>query len=386
MLSSNNPIKITVYKELESFLTLREEWNELLDNSFTNTIFLRFEWLEAWLESMGGDRNLFVVTIREENQLVLAAPFCFTKRAFGACTIAFLGDGYADLSDILVRRGYEYALTSLWTWLTRVSNFWDCLDLKFVPEDMLLLRDKNLFTQTKSIDISFKLKMSSPFLKIENQWRDHLSRQYRQQIGRKRRRLEDSYGKLLVEIATTPNDVQLALDIFYSMHQQRWIGMKKDISNYAITSVRDQHQKLFMNLASSEYTFVMILKTQEKPVAVVINMIYEGRMYYCQPTFDPEFSKFSPSQLLIAELLDYCVVHNISVFDFLRGDEGYKFEWTADKIQLYNLYINKSNIKAKLAKLWYLNWRDNLRNASLLGGGIRKLRWYLRSSKSKIKG
>ena len=67
---------------------LKDEWNDLLKRSVTDTPFLRYEYLDLWWQTRGGgewnDAALYLVTARENGKLVGAAPLFFTPDHQGA--------------------------------------------------------------------------------------------------------------------------------------------------------------------------------------------------------------------------------------------------------------------------------------------------------------
>ena len=79
----NSNLKITTINTTEDFLNLREEWNSLLAQSENNNIFLKWEWLYNWWKAYDCDINqLFIITVRNNNQLLGIAPFYDKKESF----------------------------------------------------------------------------------------------------------------------------------------------------------------------------------------------------------------------------------------------------------------------------------------------------------------
>ena len=51
--------------------------------------------------------------------------------------------------------------------------------------------------------------------------------------------------------------------------------------------------------------------------------------------FDPRLARFSPGLLLKAYLIKKAIEEKYQIFDFLRGDERYKFNLGAEKRDLF---------------------------------------------------
>ena len=57
-------------------LALEAEWNTLLTRSRADTVFLRWEWVHAWMDVAGNQLEPLVITVRNtEGQLIGIAPF-----------------------------------------------------------------------------------------------------------------------------------------------------------------------------------------------------------------------------------------------------------------------------------------------------------------------
>ena len=71
--------------------------------------------------------------------------------------------------------------------------------------------------------------------------------------------------------------------------------------------------------------------------------VHNNRFYWYVPAYSKDFSRFSPGLLHIARLIEECYRLGVTTFDFLRGDERYKYEWTSDQVRLCSLEIPGSS-------------------------------------------
>ena len=128
---------ITSYQELEGYAS---EWNELLAQSQANSIYLTWEWLSSWLETVHPDANLLTVAIRNnDGDLVAVAPFyCTTIRFLGFVSykcLRAIGDclSGSEYPDIIVRDDCKgEALALIMKTLLDCSRSWDCIYLSRV--------------------------------------------------------------------------------------------------------------------------------------------------------------------------------------------------------------------------------------------------------------
>ena len=73
-------------------------------------------------------------------------------------------------------------------------------------------------------------------------------------------------------------------------------------------------------------------------------------MYY-QAGFNPEFSQYALGNQLILHAINDAIDLKCTEFDFMRGDEAYKYKWTSAERYLYTLEFGCSRRgKLQIAK------------------------------------
>jgi hypothetical protein len=55
-------MKVLLHQEWDDVQKLSRNWNSLLVNSSSDTIFLTWEWIESWWKNYGSNRPLFVLS------------------------------------------------------------------------------------------------------------------------------------------------------------------------------------------------------------------------------------------------------------------------------------------------------------------------------------
>src|SRR5260221_11509290 len=67
-------MKLETVQSVEKFMSLRDEWNELVGRSATGFITQTWEWLFTWWEVFGEGRALHIVLARDGERLVGIPP------------------------------------------------------------------------------------------------------------------------------------------------------------------------------------------------------------------------------------------------------------------------------------------------------------------------
>ncbi len=71
----------------------------------------------------------------------------------------------------------------------------------------------------------------------------------------------------------------------------------------------------------------------ERDVAADYAFAYEGRWWSYLSGYDRAFSRYSVGTQLLAHTIRAAIEEGLAEFDFLRGEEEYKFDW-ADRVRL----------------------------------------------------
>jgi CelD/BcsL family acetyltransferase involved in cellulose biosynthesis len=66
--------------------------------------------------------------------------------------------------------------------------------------------------------------------------------------------------------------------------------------------------------------------------AVVLAFLYANQVFSYLSAFDPEFESLSLARNLLYQSIRQCFERNYRSWDFLRGEEPYKFSWGAERI------------------------------------------------------
>ena len=90
-------------------------------------------------------------------------------------------------------------------------------------------------------------------------------------------------------------------------------------------------------------------KANNARIAALYNFIYNDTCFYYQSGFDPVWAKFSPGTVLFSLSIQDAIENGMLEYDFLQGDEPYKFNWTNTKRQCVSILVfNKT-----LMGLWF---------------------------------
>ena len=74
MPAGTSSLTVETVTDALGFAALQQEWDRLLQSSDSDGLFLTWEWLYTWWKHLAGDRELSILTVRCEGELVALAP------------------------------------------------------------------------------------------------------------------------------------------------------------------------------------------------------------------------------------------------------------------------------------------------------------------------
>ena len=134
-----------------------------------------------------------------------------------------------------------------------------------------------------------------------------------------------------------PSDVEGAMDDFL-----RLLGLSRESKYRFLTPEREKFFRA-MARAMSELGIVRLffLEIGGERVASAFCFDHKDKRLLYNSGYDPQYSYYSVGLLLNALSLKSAIESGKSYYDFLRGDEQYKYHLGGTDRQLYNMLITK---------------------------------------------
>jgi hypothetical protein len=107
----------------------------------------------------------------------------------------------------------------------------------------------------------------------------------------------------------------------------RWKSAQYLASGYRDLFADARNVALFRRLAAAGLVRVSSLTAGERLVAVHLGALHEGRFYWWVPAYEPEAGRYSPGRLMLEALLEHGYRAGHHEFDFLIGEEDYKWHY-----------------------------------------------------------
>ena len=130
--TSARTLEVVVVDRTQGFAALEKEWEELYQNSPLATPFQSWSWLYSWWESYGEDYQLRLITLRDEDDLLVGIVPLMLERRWGFERLLFIGTGLTDYNDLLAREGWEQGVSQAGEQALKEMGGWQVIDLQQV--------------------------------------------------------------------------------------------------------------------------------------------------------------------------------------------------------------------------------------------------------------
>jgi CelD/BcsL family acetyltransferase involved in cellulose biosynthesis len=325
-------MKIVLHQSWEELQSAAAEWNRLLAQSCSDTIFLTWEWCEAWWHAYGHGRSLCVLTAWENNQLVGVAPFyADTSRSWrGKWTclrIIGAGSGDSDYLDCFTKLGLERQVLALFfEFLESVDKGWDWIEIEGAPHESSCLAAIGKIAAERGWSFACE-DVPCATLSLPRQWDDYL-RLLRPRVRTKIRSALAYFEQLDIEPTecTASHELDNWLAQLFDIHTRRWqkrrgpgVFRSEDRQSFYREVSRTALQKGW--LAFHRLTWC------DRPLALQYGFRYHNHLYSLQEGYDPAFEKLRPGVALRGWIMRYEIQQGLTEYDFLAGTARHKLEW-----------------------------------------------------------
>ena len=318
----------------ESFDAIAAEWERILSRTAANTIFITPWWQRLWWRRYGGDARLELLSVRRDDALLGIAPLMISGDA-----LSFLGDtDLFDYHDFLVIDGCEADFyNALWRHIAALD--WQTLALKSLRQDSHTLKRLPALAQADGCETEITQEDVSPYTALQPTWDEYLAglrKKDRHELRRKLRRLQNG-GNANQYAYDDPESIADAMPDFFRLMRAS-SGDKNDF----LTPDRERFfRELACELAERGQFKLFFLEVDQARVAACICFDYDDNFLLYNSGYDPEYSALSVGLLNKALCIREAIESGKRRFDFLRGDERYKYNLGGKDQTVHELTIRR---------------------------------------------
>jgi CelD/BcsL family acetyltransferase involved in cellulose biosynthesis len=347
---------VELIADTERFHLLRQEWNELLEQSAADCLFLTWEWLYTWWKHFAAGRKLCLLAVREGGDLIGLAPLAFRPwrvtrfHLFPALEFMGAGNVGSDYLDIISRRNREQDVAeALADYLSRRRIV---LELAQVNGNLTLAKAVAARMTGRDWTSAAIQTDVCPFIRLDGySWDSYLATLDPEHRYNVRQRLRNLARRFDVRFERAETDAQRhdALVELVALHHKRWEGRGSSTA-FCSPAHLAFHEDVSRLALERRWLRLFLLRLDGTPASAIYGFRYRGRFYSYQSGFEPEYGKYSVGLVTNALTIKSAIDEGAGEVDFLHGAERWKFHLAKDVRELHRLELYPPGLRGRLSR------------------------------------
>lgn len=334
----------TSLPEIEAIAT---DWENIVQQSDELDLFVSPSWMMPWYQTVMSHRDQpAVVWVKgPDGRLVGVLPLVRRRRYLGPVPVTLYesaGDAVVcgdHLGLVASTRDFAYVYDQVRNWLLTQVDSGALIRLVALDEGGQFATLMQHDVEKHKVRWRYIMPQIAPRLKLPNSYDAFellLNSRRRKLIRRNWRHIERDYGITLSCYTNDSASLESVLAEWFELHDSLWASRGQ---HTALENVRLRQflQQFCQEAAQRGWLRLYQIRVNQQLVAGTIIFHWQDRAYYYQLAWDPAFADYGIGELIITHSIRTAIDEGLSLFDFLRGEEQYKFRLRAQPYALIGL-------------------------------------------------
>jgi CelD/BcsL family acetyltransferase involved in cellulose biosynthesis len=319
-------LQIKVVRDFASLVELGWDWRELHRADPQGTVFTSWQWMFGLFSALAEPWRVLIALYPQGDSLIGLLPLR------GDTVVAMAGSPLADYTGFLCLPGHERAVLAAFAAHLKQDPAWSRLELRDVFDPRL--PDFLAFFPKRKFAIVRHPPTPCPLLQLEETWDGYLAARMgagrRQSLRRQLREIEKLPGLRFTSLA---DGAEAQFAVMLELWQSRW-GKRPESELAELKAV-------FTTCSIAGHVWLDILWRGEDPLAGLLAFLDHGRSRFCFyiSGYDRRFADHSPGTVMVAHSIRRAIGMGFRHYDFLRGDEAYKYSFGARLAEIDNVDV-----------------------------------------------
>ena len=309
-------------------------WSDLLERTATSVPFLSWSWQTLWWNAFADGRRLQILRVTDSSGQAQGLLPLYEKLS-GIWQVVG-GVDISDYLDVLAVPGREEEVWSeLLQYRATDPGVWDLHCLRASSPTVSVLP---ALAPAVGLSTVAQREERCPVLALPASWDDYvgsLGGKDRHELKRKLRRLEREWPDARIRSHASPDGLAEAMDTFLTLHRKSKSGKAR----FMDARMEGFFRRMAAQLAARGWLRLWFLDRGESAVASLLCLEFGGTVGLYNSGFDPAHAILSPGIVLLAHVIRDAIERGFARFDFLRGEEPYKYAFGAVPEDLFNIVV-----------------------------------------------
>jgi CelD/BcsL family acetyltransferase involved in cellulose biosynthesis len=329
-------IEITTIRDAAGIAGLTREWEELWQRDPAATPFQSPAWQISWWRDFGTAEPM-LLTARSGGELVGLLPLYLLQEP-GCRKLLPIGIGVSDYIGVLADPLAGDVAGALIAAIAETKGWDEC----WLPD---LAADGALARAPMGPELQARIVEAPPCPTVELpaagcRLSAVVPRKTLRDLHQAQTRTAAAGGAMFEKV--DGDRLGAAMDDLFRLHEQRW-RTRGESGVCADPRVQIFHRQTARVLLGAGMLRLYRLWIGERVAALYYGFAAKRTAYAYLGGFDPSQTRFSPGAQIMAHAIGEAAAEGAAQFDFLRGDESYKYAWGA---------VDRGKISLHLSRAW----------------------------------
>jgi CelD/BcsL family acetyltransferase involved in cellulose biosynthesis len=331
---------------LESFELVAQEWEALFRADSEATPYSSPQWAAASLAHWSAGKRSYILAVRDGSRLVGLAPFVLERRG-SARLLRGLGVGVGSYWDVIAEDDRREEVTrAIMAALRERTAEWDVLVLDRLAPDTLTER-----LVGDSFTVIHRRPTVSPGLVLPDSFDEYLASLPSLRRSKVRRYLRPlDRGEIELVSIEDPARLSESVVTWQRLRAASWTDRGRQVnSEHASQRFQSFTIEALTTMVPAGLAVVWELRHQGEAIAVSINLVDEGTFYGWLAAFDARYQRLQLGHVVIAHGIQSSIEAGRDYFDFMVGDEPYKYEYRPTDRLMPWLLVGHGGLRSRAA-------------------------------------
>jgi tetratricopeptide (TPR) repeat protein len=346
-------MQIDIIDNFQTLKKIRENWDSVYEADHQAHFFLSWVWLSGWLQMVAEPWFILAAKsdTRDSSYIAFFPLKLLLKQQDGGgfyTQLCMAGNSMADYTGLICLPGYEDEVIPAFAAYIQQQLAWSSFDVKSILETdkrmYLLLRsfsgDSFEFSQyrfqnqTEDTD-----NYIAPYVSLTDDWdkylQNYVSSNTRQKIRRFLRKIESSDEFYITQV--NADNLESHIEILLRLWESKWRDRKGNDCDVIMDSIGAILRHCFEN----NCLYFSVLWQGDKPLGAIANYVdvQQKSMLFFIAGRDESFNNPPPGLILHADAIRYAIENGFKVYDFLKGNEEYKYSFGAKERCIQHIVV-----------------------------------------------
>jgi len=343
-------MQIQCIDKLGDFDKLKGRWNAIYTADPHATMFLNWAWLRGWFEVTAYPWLVLACRADESSPYVgffaLSRDATIPKYRFDLIReLRMGGNPLANYTGFVCLPEYETTTIAEFAKHLQEQMDWEMFHMDEVLDPRLDL----FLSHFSSKHFSVEHRSGTPCMFIplpstwDNYFQERLGKRTRRDLRRSFREMESRNEFHITHV--TADNLESQIETLLELYQSYW-GRK---STYNL----NRHRVIFRRFFDANSLWLAVISNAQTPIAALAAICDRQKKTFSAylAGYGRDDAKLSPGKTLFGYSIKYALENGFEVYDFLKGDEGYKAFFGVTKRVTRNVVLTRKSLRLQFGNL-----------------------------------